>query len=242
MREFKNNKPHLKVGVVGCIASYKKKEIKRRFDFVNFIFGAKEEFSLLQEFLSNVVLEIEAAKIFTGSCVLENKRRLQLPKKLDLRLGGLKLGDLGFKVSAVVFRGEDWHHYNSDEFEGHDPAFIGRPHLRHNGVDEGGVSGEFGNPDFTEDMLPYWPGSDLSFVGRRFIDGIDGIFPDGETDSPIITEDMVATAASDPFHRYTLENGIALWGVTDDKIGKKYFEKKIGFFLKRLPVLYSEIF
>ena len=140
----------------------------------------------------------------------------------DLRLGGIKFGDLGFKVSAVVFRGEDWHHYNSDEFEGHDPAFIGRPHLRHNGVDEGGVSGEFGNPDFTEDMLPYWPGSDPSFVGRRFMDGIDGTFPDGETDSPIITEDMVATAASDPFHRYTLENGIVLWGVTDDKIGKKY--------------------
>ncbi|GIS71809.1 MAG: hypothetical protein CM1200mP10_13860 [Candidatus Neomarinimicrobiota bacterium] len=33
---------------------------------------------------------------------------------------------------------------------------------------------------------------------------------------------MVAAAASDPFHRYTLENGIVLWGVTEDRIGKKY--------------------
>ena len=140
----------------------------------------------------------------------------------DLRLGGLKLGNFGFKVSTVVLRGEDWHHYNGDEYEGHDPAFLGRPHLLKNGIDEGGVNGEFGNPYFTEEMLDYWPDSDPTFVGRRFIDGIDGTFPNGEGGSPVITEDMVATAASDPFHRYTLENGIVLWGVTEDRIGKKY--------------------
>ena len=61
-------------------------------------------------------------------------------------------------------------------------------------------------------MLDYWPDSDPTFVGLRFIDGIDGTFPNGEGNSPVITEDMVATAASDPFHRYTLENGIVLWG------------------------------
>ena len=133
----------------------------------------------------------------------------------DLRLGGLKLGNFGFKVSTVVLRGEDWHHYNSDEYEGHDPAFLGRPHLRKNGIDEGGVNGEFGNPYFTEEMLDYWPDSDPTFVGRRFTDGIDGTFPNGESGSPLITEDMVAAAASDPFHRYTLENGIVLWGVTE---------------------------
>ena len=71
-------------------------------------------------------------------------------------------------------------------------------------------------------MLDHWPGSDPSFVGRRFADGLDGTIPDGETDSPVVTEDMGAAAASDPFHRYTLENGIVLWGVTENRIGKKY--------------------
>ena len=157
-----------------------------------------------------------------GSDPIQKYTMRHASKFEDLRLGGLKLGEFGFKVSSVFFRGEDWHHYNSDEFEGHDPAFLGRPHLRHNGVDEGGVNGEYGNPYFTEEMLDYWPDSDPTFVGLRFIDGIDGTFPDGEGNSPVITEDMVATAASDPFHRYTLENGIVLWGVTEDRIGKKY--------------------
>jgi len=60
-------------------------------------------------------------------------------------------------------------------------------------------------------------------VGRRFADGLNtGRINNAEIGSPVVTEDMVAAAASDPFHRYTLENGIVLWGVIDDKIGDMY--------------------
>ncbi|SVA15197.1 uncharacterized protein METZ01_LOCUS68051 [marine metagenome] len=140
----------------------------------------------------------------------------------DLRLGGMNLGDFGFKVSGVVFRGEDWHHYNPDEFRGHDPAFIGRPYLANNGIDDGSTLGEFGNPEFTAEMLDVWEGSEDYWVGRRFADGIDGSFGDGESGSPLITQEMIDAAADDPFHRYTLPNGIVLWGVTIARLNKKY--------------------
>ena len=141
----------------------------------------------------------------------------------NLNIGGRKLGKFGFKVSGVVFRGEDWHHYNPDEFEGHDPAFIGRPRLTNNGIDDGGTTGESG-PEFTEEMLGVWEGSEAYWVGRRFADNIDNanFIRDGETGSPEVTQEMIDAAASDPFHRYTLPNGMILWLVTQEKLGKKY--------------------
>ena len=33
--------------------------------------------------------------------------------------------DFGYKVSGVALNAYDWRHYNDDEFEGHDPAFLG---------------------------------------------------------------------------------------------------------------------
>ena len=141
----------------------------------------------------------------------------------NLNIGGRKLGKFGFKVSGVVFRGEDWHHYNPDEFEGHDPAFIGRPRLTNNGIDDGGTLGESG-PEFTEEMLGVWEGSEAYWVGRRFADNIDNenFIRDGEVGSPEITQEMIDMAASDPFHRYVLPNGMILWFVTQEKLGKKY--------------------
>ena len=141
----------------------------------------------------------------------------------DLRIGGRDLGKFGFKVSGVVFRGEDWHHYNPDEFEGHDPAFIGRPRLTNNGIDDGGTVGESG-PEFTQEMLGVWEGSEAYWVGRRFADNIDNenFIRDGEVGSPEISQEMIDMAASDPFHRYTLANGMILWFVTQEKLGKKY--------------------
>lgn len=47
IKEHKQQKPDMTVAVVGCMAQYAYKEIKQRFDFVNFVLGAKhiDEFS-----------------------------------------------------------------------------------------------------------------------------------------------------------------------------------------------------
>ncbi|GIS71808.1 MAG: hypothetical protein CM1200mP10_13850 [Candidatus Neomarinimicrobiota bacterium] len=84
------------------------------------------------------------------------------------------MGNFGFKVSTVVLRGEDWHHYNVMSMKVTILHSLAVRIYGKKGIDEGGVNGEFGNPYFTEEMLDYWPDSDPTFVGRRFIYGIDG--------------------------------------------------------------------
>ena len=59
-------------------------------------------------------------------------------------------------------------------------------------------------------MLGVWEGSEAYWVGRRFADNIDNenFIRDGEVGSPEITQEMIDMAASDPFHRYVLPNGM----------------------------------
>ena len=64
------------------------------------------------------------------------------------------------------------------------------------------------------------PGSDESWIGNYWGDLISA--SGGEDGSPTITAEMVAEAASDPFKRFTLNNGTVLWFVTEDKIGNYY--------------------
>lgn len=47
IKEYKQQNPNMIVAVIGCMAQYAYKEIKNRFDFVNFVLGAKhiDEFS-----------------------------------------------------------------------------------------------------------------------------------------------------------------------------------------------------
>ena len=160
-------------------------------------------------------------------------------KKLTVRHAST-FKDFGFKVSGVAFNAYDWEHFNDDEYEGHDPAFIGRNKLIHNGVDENASNAEWGNPIFTAEMLTNLqsgeiPDNGIDDNGNGFIDendnwinlmykdNIDGTFTAGtETGSPTITQEMVDEAASDPYNRYYLENGIILWGVTGDMIGRAY--------------------
>ncbi|MCH7763604.1 MAG: TonB-dependent receptor [Candidatus Marinimicrobia bacterium] len=152
--------------------------------------------------------------------------------------------DFGFKVSAVAFDAYDWEHINDDEYEGHDPAFIGRNRLLHNGVDDVGLAptntAEFGNPVFTEEMLLELTAGEipdngiddngngfidenLSWVGLFYRDNIDEKFIAGtEAGSPVITQEMVDAAVNDSYNRYILDNGTILWGVTEDMIGRAY--------------------
>ena len=62
LAEIKKIKPYLKIGVIGCVASYKKKEIYTRFDQVSFVYGAREELPALQAYLTDLVISLETTK------------------------------------------------------------------------------------------------------------------------------------------------------------------------------------
>ena len=148
---------------------------------------------------------------------LLNQTDTDLLKKLTVRTAH-RVGNFGFKVSGVALSGQDWTHFNSDEYEGHDPVFIGRPNLRKDNIDIGGMASG-GNPLFTADMLLAVDGSDESWIGESWADKISEY---GEDGSPVITQEMVDAAESDEFNRLTLDNGITLWFVTEDKLGYAY--------------------
>ena len=150
-----------------------------------------------------------------------SQNNTDLLKKLTFRTAH-KFGNIGFKISGVALSGQDWTHINEDEYEGHDPALIGRPNLKKDRLDRGGrlALENDNNPIFSQDMISEIPGSDESWVGNYWGDLISA--SGGEDGSPIITSEMVAEAASDPFNRFTLNNGTILWFVTEDKIGNYY--------------------
>jgi tRNA-2-methylthio-N6-dimethylallyladenosine synthase len=62
LADIKKEKPYLRVGVIGCVASYKKKEIYQRFDLVNFVYGAREELPALQVYLTDLIVSLETTK------------------------------------------------------------------------------------------------------------------------------------------------------------------------------------
>ena len=150
---------------------------------------------------------------------LLNQADTDLLKKFTFRTAH-KFDDFGFKISGVALAGQDWTHFNEDEYEGHDPAFIGRPQLKHNIIDEGGIPGEDGSPLFTADMLGYFDDANESWIGKSYADNIAS-FP-AEEGSPVITAAMVAEAEDNPFNQFELGNGIILWNITADKIGQQY--------------------
>ena len=149
-----------------------------------------------------------------------NQTDTDLLKKLTFRTAH-KFGDVGIKLSGVALAGQDWTHFNDDEFEGHDPAFIGRPILKHDRLDKGGrlAIESDNNPIFTEEMINYVEGSDESWVGYYWGDYISE--SGGEDGSPTITQQMIDEAASDHLIVYTSQWQI-LWYVTADKLGKIY--------------------
>ena len=151
-------------------------------------------------------------------------------------------GPVSFKISGVAFTAEDWHHINDNEYEGHDPAFLGRPYQVRDRVNNDGGFVELGNPTFTADLLSQLvideiPGNGIDDNGNGFIDehlgwegwafadGVDNntIAIDGEPGSPIVTQEMIDAAAADPFNRYFVPGtDIVLWGLDADDLGKAY--------------------
>ncbi|HBS47767.1 TPA: tRNA (N6-isopentenyl adenosine(37)-C2)-methylthiotransferase MiaB [Candidatus Dependentiae bacterium] len=89
LADLKRKKPYLRIGVIGCVASYKKDELFSRFDHINFVHGSREEIDLLKEYLSNVVESIFSTKSFyeKNPTEFENKvgQDRDIKKILDLR-------------------------------------------------------------------------------------------------------------------------------------------------------------
>lgn len=64
--DIKKTKPYMKIGVIGCVASYKRDEIYKRFDSVNFVYGAKEDYKVLEAYLADLVVKLETTKQMFG--------------------------------------------------------------------------------------------------------------------------------------------------------------------------------
>ena len=155
-----------------------------------------------------------------------------------------KYKNFGVKLSAVALTGEDWHHFNEDEYEGHAPVFIGRHNLVHNRLNDGSISAEFGSPTmpiewlnneipgngiddngngFIDEELNWGSGTGEDWTGPKFADGVDNpFFTDAEAGSPVVDSVMVQEAMLDEYGRYFLDNGIILYDLTFEDIGRGY--------------------
>ncbi len=155
-----------------------------------------------------------------------------------------KFNNIGIKVSAVALRGEDWRHFNDDEYEGHAAALTGRYNLGSNRINNSGLTPEWGSPNmpvswlngeienngiddngngFIDENLSWGSGDIDNWVGPVFADGIDNpIFFDAEPGSPKIDSAMVQQAQNDPYRRYFLGNGIVLYDLDYNDIGRPY--------------------
>jgi len=60
--ELKETKPYIKLGVIGCVASYRKNEFYKRFKQVNFVYGAREEIPSLLAYLSDLIVDLETKR------------------------------------------------------------------------------------------------------------------------------------------------------------------------------------
>ncbi len=98
LADIKKEKKYLKVGIIGCVASYRQKEIRHRFDHVSFVFGAKENLLELKQILSDAILKIEGSRFFHSSD--DRKVSLTINKK-DLLLGGFKDKSKELKQSYI---------------------------------------------------------------------------------------------------------------------------------------------
>lgn len=60
--DIKRHKRHLIIGVIGCVASYKKKELYDRFDQINFVYGAREDLKNLCAYLADMVTQLQTTQ------------------------------------------------------------------------------------------------------------------------------------------------------------------------------------
>jgi len=62
--DFKEALPYLKIGIIGCVASYRKQEMLKRFSYVSFVSGARDERTSFLTYLSDVIVQLQTEKQF----------------------------------------------------------------------------------------------------------------------------------------------------------------------------------
>ncbi len=83
-----------KIVIVGCIASYKKKDFYSRFPFITFVNGARDDKNLLQQKLLDLIMSMQTSKQInklTEPVVLNKDTNISKFKNFNLKLGGLKV-------------------------------------------------------------------------------------------------------------------------------------------------------
>lgn len=65
--DYQKNRPFMKIGVIGCVASYRKQEILDRFSHVSFVSGARDERGTFLSYLADLVVKTQTTKqLFAG--------------------------------------------------------------------------------------------------------------------------------------------------------------------------------
>ena len=100
--KLKDKNPYLKIIVVGCIATYRKKEFYSRFPYIHFVSGAKEDKKVLQSKLIDFILSLKTSKQILD---FEDDKKTCITKfKINtnnLKLGGLKKETRNLKQSFI---------------------------------------------------------------------------------------------------------------------------------------------
>lgn len=63
---LKETKPFLKIGIIGCVASYRKQEMLQRFQYVSFVSGARDERTSFLTYLADVIVQLQTEKQLFG--------------------------------------------------------------------------------------------------------------------------------------------------------------------------------
>ncbi len=110
--DLKKTRPYMRIGVIGCVASYKKEEIYKRFDLVNFVYGAKEDYKILEAYLADLVVKVETVKqLFndSGAVLQSTKGQDRDIKKIVEQVPGIfknpRMGSLSIFKKKPVTKG-----------------------------------------------------------------------------------------------------------------------------------------
>ncbi len=95
--KLKDKNPYLKIIVLGCIATYRKKEFYSRFPYIHFVSGAKEDKKILKNKLIDFVLSLQTSKQILD---IKEKNRPSVTK-FNLKLGGFKKEPKHLKQSFI---------------------------------------------------------------------------------------------------------------------------------------------
>lgn len=91
LADLKKNKPYLKIGIIGCVASYRKQELYTGFDHINFVHGAREKIGILQEYLIELVKHLKTAKVSALQKGHGRARAIRQVRDLKLFVENLKV-------------------------------------------------------------------------------------------------------------------------------------------------------